>query len=308
MVPLTPVRFRELDISKSSHLFSLFDALSSETRFNRLGGFRVPSAELIKALNIKPGMQILDLGAGQCRYKMFFQHCHYLAIDFGKGKEGADYSKLDFIADIVKIPFIRDNSVDFCLNTVVLEHINEPSIFLSEVERILKPGGRLFLYAPLISDEHQVPYDFFRYTSYGIKYLCQESRLKVVSLEPSNGPLETVINLVPPALSQVKSRNIFILAILYFLKALFKFLLVPLFQRLDIYSTRRTFPFCWLLVAEKEGQKERLGKSSSNRDEVIRSIICCAECKSNLDYKGSFYYCLRCGKKYFIINKQVVFN
>lgn len=198
---------------------------------------------------------LLDLGAGKCRYKFFFEHCRYLAVDFGKGDSQWDYTKLDFIADICNLSCIKDESVDFCLNTVTLEHLNEPFLFFAEVKRILKPGGRFFLYAPFVSDEHQIPYDFFRYTSYGLKYLCQKSGLSIVSIKPSNSTLYTGISLATSAIINTKSQSIFINLFLKCLKGIFKFMLIPLFNSLDAYSKSNTFPFCWLLVAEKEGQR-----------------------------------------------------
>lgn len=66
---------------------------------------------------------LLDLGAGECRYKFFFEHCHYLAVDFAKGDISWDFSQLDFLGDITRLDFVRDSSIDFCLCTTTLEHI-----------------------------------------------------------------------------------------------------------------------------------------------------------------------------------------
>jgi len=216
---------------------------------------------------------LLDLGAGQCRYKFFFKHCYYLAVDFAKGDSRWDYSKLDFVGDICNLGFIRDESVDFCLNTVTLEHLSEPSLFFAEIRRILKPAGRLFLYAPFVSDEHQVPYDFFRYTSYGLKHLCQKNGLRVISLKPSNGSLYTGIRLATSTIINTKSKNILINLFLKCLKGIFKFILTPLFDCLEVYSISNTFPLVWLLVAEKEGKIEKC-KRYANKQQAIESITC----------------------------------
>ena len=91
---------------------------------------------------VPPGSVLLDLGAGECRYQFFFEHCHYLSVDFAKGDSQWDYSKLNLVGNITDLAFISDASVDFCLNTTTLEHLSEPSIFFAGVHRILRPGGK----------------------------------------------------------------------------------------------------------------------------------------------------------------------
>jgi SAM-dependent methyltransferase len=49
------------------------------------------------------------------------------------------------VGDLLRLPF-GDNSFNLSTARFVVEHIAEPSLFLSEVCRVLKPGGR-FLFA-----------------------------------------------------------------------------------------------------------------------------------------------------------------
>lgn len=65
--------------------------------------------------------------------------------------------------EIDKIP-LEDDSVEivFCFN--VLEHIYNHKHALSEIYRILKPNGKLYLSVPFLLNKHADPYDFFRYT------------------------------------------------------------------------------------------------------------------------------------------------
>lgn len=93
---------------------------------------------------------IIDIGAGQCRFKPFFNHCHYIAVDNKCGDENWDYSKLDVIDDVVHLKKIKDETFDYALCTTVLEHIDDPATFFKNIARILKPNGKLFLYVPFI--------------------------------------------------------------------------------------------------------------------------------------------------------------
>jgi len=184
------VKFRNLGWSESQQSRSIFNFL-------------------IRARNETRGPNVLlDLGAGECRYNFFFDECHYIAVDFAKGDKRWDWSNLDLIGDISNPKFIKDESVDFCLCTTTLEHISEPHRFFMEIERILKPGGNLYLYVPYLIDEHQTPYDFFRYTSFGLKYLVKQADLKLIFLRPSSGPLSTGIHLINHSLSVAIPKNI----------------------------------------------------------------------------------------------------
>lgn len=263
------------------------DNIQSKTTFNFL---------LSASKQIHSNQILLDLGAGECRYNFFFAHCHYVSVDFGKGDKKWDFSKLDILGDITKLDFIRDNSIDFCLNTVTLEHINEPQRFFREVARILKPGGKLFLYAPFIVAEHQVPYDFFRYTSYGLRYLSEQGGLKVVSLIPSNGPLSTGISLVHYSLQIAAGRNIPVKGILLIFRILFTSLL-PIFDKLEFHLQKHKFPLNWLLVAEKKGTHNKSRRYAS-KQEAINSIICCPSCRGKLKPLNDLILCSHCGNKF----------
>jgi SAM-dependent methyltransferase len=255
-----------------------------------------------------PGSVLVDLGAGQCRYKFFFQHCNYIAVDFAKSETKWDFSKLDIIADIHRLGFIADDSADFCLNTTTLEHLSEPLQFLREVRRILRPGGRLFLYVPFVMNEHQAPYDFYRYTSYGLRHLCDGSGLRVVSLKPSNGPLYTAMVWVSQTLRQAKGRRLPSRLLLKGMEFASRKFFVPLFDRLDKYSTGGGFPQCWLLVAQKEGQTRGKETEFSEKRRAIESIICCPQCLSALARAEESYRCASCGKAYPVRKNQIVFT
>ena len=135
---------------------------------------------------LPPQTLLLDAGAGECWYKPHFKHLNYRSVDFGLGKGSWDYSNLDVVANLLCLPF-RENTFDAILCTQVLEHINRPGDFVKELFRILKPGGTLYLTAPQNFKEHQVPYDFFRYTSYGLRFLFDEAGFKEEYIKPKGG-------------------------------------------------------------------------------------------------------------------------
>jgi SAM-dependent methyltransferase len=56
-----------------------------------------------------------------------------------------------------------------------LEHVFNPDDFLGEINRVLKPGGKLLLTVPFVWDEHEQPYDYARYSSFGLKSLIEKN-------------------------------------------------------------------------------------------------------------------------------------
>jgi SAM-dependent methyltransferase len=77
----------------------------------------------------------------------------------------------------------KTDSYDLILCSQTLEHVPEPKIVLNELHRILKPGGKLWLTAPLFYPEHEIPYDFYRYTRYGLAHLIEGAGFTIESLE-----------------------------------------------------------------------------------------------------------------------------
>ena len=117
---------------------------------------------------IPAGLTILDAGAGESQFKKFCSHLNYVSQDFGqyegKGEVGLqtgtwDNSKLDIISDITSIPR-PDGSFDAIMCTEVLEHVPDAVAALTELNRLLKPGGYLLITAPFASLTHFAPYHF----------------------------------------------------------------------------------------------------------------------------------------------------
>ena len=118
---------------------------------------------------VEPGQLVLDAGSGRAPYRALFAHARYETADFLAVK-GKTYIEQDYVCDLADIP-VEDARFDHVLLTQVLEHLPEPAKVLAELHRVLKPGGTLWLTAPLFYAEHERPYDFFRYTQFGLRHL-----------------------------------------------------------------------------------------------------------------------------------------
>lgn len=117
-----------------------------------------------QAAQLPTGTRLLDVGAGSCPYRPLFAHCEYQAQDF-TGLEGEQlrhggYGQIDYVCDATAIP-ANDGSFDAILCTEMLEHVPDPLAVVRELARLLKPGGKLMLTAPLGSGIHQEPHHYY---------------------------------------------------------------------------------------------------------------------------------------------------
>lgn len=138
------------------------------------------------ASEVGAGARVLDAGAGEGPYRTLFGHASYVAVDDGRGDPRWDYETLNVSGDLLHLPF-RDACVDAVLCTETLEHLTDPGRFLSEVARVLRPGGRLYLTAPQAFKEHQQPHDYFRFTQFGLRHLLGKAGLAADEVEPEGG-------------------------------------------------------------------------------------------------------------------------
>jgi SAM-dependent methyltransferase len=151
----------------------------------RLHSFLVRAGE-----EVAPGQLVLDAGAGRAPYRGLFEHARYETADFMAVKQKR-YAQPDYVCDLAQIP-VGDARFDHVLLTQVLEHLPEPATVLRELHRVLKPGGTLWLTAPFFYAEHERPYDFFRYTRYGLRHLLDQTGFEVREIAWLEGYLATL--------------------------------------------------------------------------------------------------------------------
>jgi SAM-dependent methyltransferase len=141
-----------------------------------------------QAAIIPRGSWVLDVGAGIAPYRSFFHHCKYVTQDFCQepGTIG-NYTGIDYISDITSIP-VADAAFDAILCTEVLEHVPEPIRAGKELARILRPGGRLLLSAPLGAFLHQEPYHYYGgFTPYWYRKFLPEAGFEILTIEANRG-------------------------------------------------------------------------------------------------------------------------
>lgn len=181
----------------------------------------------------------LDIGCGEKPYLHCFKN---LSAYWGTNSmiyykhQIVDKFTNCYINDGTYLPF-KAESIDnlFCFQ--VLPVFKDITIFLNEVNRILKKNGYLLLTTDFLYPIWNPPNNFWRTTNFGLQYLMDQTSFKVLSIEPFGGfwiMLARVFDsyyssLLSIFLNNVKHEKRYIVKIYHFLKfVLFLFIGVPL--------------------------------------------------------------------------------
>jgi len=166
--------------------------------------------------------KLLDIGCGTKPYKdMCDNVSEYIGLEIDD-EGNRNHSFADVFYDGRTMPF-EDKSFDSLISNQVFEHVFNPNEFLKEVNRVAKMDAKLLLTVPFVWDEHEQPYDYARYSSFGLKYILSENGFEVTEHRKSNNGIEIIFQLLNDYIYKVTlTKNKFInLASMLFLMAPF---------------------------------------------------------------------------------------
>ncbi len=137
--------------------------------------------------NLPAKYTLLDLGCGSKPYKSLFNGAtQYTGLDIVPGPE------VDVVGNAWDLPF-ADHSVDVVISTQVLEHTEKLEATVKEIQRVLKPGGHVFISAPFTFQEHGMPYDYWRFTQSGLRSAF--ANFTIEKITPLQGTIGTLYRL-----------------------------------------------------------------------------------------------------------------
>lgn len=148
-------------------------------------------SKLISSCNINNSEKWLDVGCGTKPYEQLFPEGVYMGVDVEESGRGTKLKSPDYFYDGKTLPF-PDKSFDGVISTQVLEHVPDPQLYLHEAERVLKPGGSLILSVPFVFEEHETPFDFFRFSQFGVTELLVKANFEVSSIIKSTNAILTI--------------------------------------------------------------------------------------------------------------------
>jgi SAM-dependent methyltransferase len=183
---------------------NIFKPNKSNTFFskNRIGAFYNPlyftRKELFKAIEIlAPNLsgKLIDVGCGTKPYKdQFINVTEYVGLDIEVSGNSDSKSMVDIFYDGKTIPF-KNESIDCVFSSEVFEHIFNLEEIIVEVNRVLRKDGLLLATCPFLWPEHEVPYDFARYTSFAIQNLLERNGFEVVNFQKTGNFFIAVLQL-----------------------------------------------------------------------------------------------------------------
>jgi len=163
-----------------------------------MGLFSPVIRQYVEKVAISINGDVLDVGCGDKPYRSVFVNAKsYTGVDRPSVIDGirSNVSDRKIVLDVVgcaeSLPF-HNRTFDVVIATQLIEHLAHPDLFFEESSRVLRPGGLLIVTFPLFGPLHEEPYDYFRYTEYGVKVLCFDHGLQVEKIEKMGGGWLTV--------------------------------------------------------------------------------------------------------------------
>lgn len=133
---------------------------------------------------------VIDLGAGPSQFgDLTHQFTNLIEVDI------QPYQTTNVVADLTQTFPFRDAICDLIIISNTLEHISNPTLFLNECFRILRPGGAIIGTIPFLMRIHQKPYDYNRFTHYMLEKLLQQTgfqRIEIKSLGEARDVYQTM--------------------------------------------------------------------------------------------------------------------
>lgn len=135
-------------------------------------------------LNELPNLHgnIIDFGCGS---KPYHSLCKGASSVVGVDIPGCETADL-YMVDGWRIP-VADNSYDGLYSTAAIEHVPDLDRAVLEWKRVLKVGSELIVTMPFLFQVHGAPYDYRRFTEYGIINYFESKGFSVVSTHTFGG-------------------------------------------------------------------------------------------------------------------------
>jgi SAM-dependent methyltransferase len=143
---------------------------------------------------------------GKNLFSPLFSHVRYISLD--SSPKSAD-SRGAYNSHLVEHPdfmdcecesirceptdlALPDSTADIILIPNLVHHVEDQSKLWSEVARLLKPGGLLYVFEPTLRELHQDPDDYLRYTPNGLKSVLAQHGYTTQTITTTGGPFTAI--------------------------------------------------------------------------------------------------------------------
>jgi SAM-dependent methyltransferase len=145
--------------------------------------------ELSSAIEKYASGSLLDIGCGNKPYESWMNGkvTEYVGCDIVQSSA----NKVDVLCSANKIP-LENERFDTIFSSQTIEHLEDYQGMVDEAFRLLKNEGYFILSGPFYWHLHEEPYDFYRFTKHGFKYVLEKSGFEVCDIRPNGGAWATL--------------------------------------------------------------------------------------------------------------------
>ena len=169
--------------------------------------------------------RVLNIGSGSRKLK-------------GKSIVNLDlkrYSNVSLVGNAESLPF-SSFSFDGVITIATLEHIRDIKKAISEIKRVLKPGGLVYAVIPFMAGYHSAPFDYRRWTMEGVKVLFSD--FETMDVGVASGPTSAFLWIFQEWLAMLLSFNI---RTLYQILLIILMILTFPLKLLDLFLSKYSF-------------------------------------------------------------------
>jgi SAM-dependent methyltransferase len=145
--------------------------------------------ELSTAIEKYASGSLLDIGCGNKPYESWMNGkvTEYVGCDIVQSSS----NRVDYLCPANNIP-LENERFDTIFSSQTIEHLEDYQGMVNEAFRLLKSEGYFILSGPFYWHLHEEPYDFYRFTKHGFKYVLEESGFEVCEIRPNGGAWATL--------------------------------------------------------------------------------------------------------------------
>ncbi|MEO5591970.1 MAG: class I SAM-dependent methyltransferase [Chitinophagaceae bacterium] len=195
--------------------------------------------------------KLLDIGCGNKPYFSFFKELvtGYTGCDIIQSSDNV----VDLLCPADDLRFENDY-FDTVFSTQVIEHVANHQEMLKEACRVLKKDGFAIFTAPFCWELHEEPYDFFRFTKYGLADIFEKNGLEIIKIKSNGGKWAALFQIALNTLYSTRRFNTFRSRLIKLLFIRLKF--VVLYNKFVIWLDKRFFDdiltLNYIIVAKKK--------------------------------------------------------
>ena len=131
-------------------------------------------ASYLSNLFNKPGMRVLEIGSRNvtgANLRAHFSNADYVGFDYYPGEN------VDVVGDAHKLSsyFQPEDKFDLIFSSAVFEHFYMPWVVATEIQKLLRVGGFIFVETHFSYCSHERPWNFFQFSDMGLRALFNDA-------------------------------------------------------------------------------------------------------------------------------------